>query len=280
MVHFLNTVVTTVLSTVLDVAPIVAVLVFFQVAVIRRRLPNLRRIVTGSICVLFGLALFPIGETMARQLTSPETIGAERLADGVDWNDYLLVYAFAAAIGFATTVAEPSLIAVALKAEEVSGGAVRAWGLRIAVAVGVDSARPAPRNTGSPADAARKRRRPQIGPNSRRLRQHQASGLHARAGAFLFRHRPGAATSSAPEGKPSLATPDNVVQRDAAKHQPEDASMNQPSLAAGTAPHKNTRVLLAIAAGNGNCPDTAHPPLQITSSSCDPKNSGGQRITL
>ena len=134
------------MSTLLDVAPIVAVLVFFQVAVIRRRLPNLRRIVTGSICVLFGLALFligleealfPIGETMARQLTSPETIGAERLADGVDWNDYLLVYAFAAAIGFATTVAEPSLIAVALKAEEVSGGAVRAWGLRIAVAIGV-----------------------------------------------------------------------------------------------------------------------------------------------
>ena len=59
------------------------------------------------------------------------------MADGVDWHDYLLVYAFAAAIGFATTVAEPSLIAVALKAEEVSGGAIRAWGLRIAVAIGV-----------------------------------------------------------------------------------------------------------------------------------------------
>ena len=91
----------------------------------------------GFVLVLLGLtlfligleeALFPIGETMARQLTAPESIGAERLADGVDWHDYLLVYAFAAAIGFATTVAEPSLIAVALKAEEVSGGAVRAWG--------------------------------------------------------------------------------------------------------------------------------------------------------
>ncbi len=146
MVQFLNTIVSTVLATLLDVAPIVAVLVFFQVAVLRRRLPNLRRIITGSIFVLFGLALFligleealfPIGETMARQLTSPETIGAERLADGVDWTDYMLVYAFAAAIGFATTVAEPSLIAVALKAQEVSGGSVSAWGLRIAVAVGV-----------------------------------------------------------------------------------------------------------------------------------------------
>ena len=146
MVQFLNTIVSTVLATLLDIAPIVAVLVFFQVAVLRRSLPNLRRIVTGSIFVLFGLALFligleealfPIGETMARQLTSPETIGAERLADGVDWTDYLLVYAFAAAIGFATTVAEPSLIAVAIKAQEVSGGSVSAWGLRIAVAVGV-----------------------------------------------------------------------------------------------------------------------------------------------
>ena len=89
--------------------------------------------------LIIGLeeALFPIGETMARQLTAPETIGEASLADGVHWHDYLLVYAFAAAIGFATTVAEPSLIAVALKAEEVSGGAVGAWGLRIAVALGV-----------------------------------------------------------------------------------------------------------------------------------------------
>ena len=73
---------------------------------------------------------------MVRQLTAPEMIGLERLADGVDWMDYLLVYAFAASIGFSTTIAEPSLIAVALKAEAVSGGAVRAWGLRIAVASG------------------------------------------------------------------------------------------------------------------------------------------------
>jgi hypothetical protein len=36
-----------------------------------------------------------------------------------------------------TTIAEPSLIAVAIKAEEVSGGAIGTWGLRIAVAIGV-----------------------------------------------------------------------------------------------------------------------------------------------
>ena len=39
--------------------------------------------------------------------------------------------------GFATTIAEPSLIAVSLKAQDVSGGTLRSFELRIAVAVGV-----------------------------------------------------------------------------------------------------------------------------------------------
>jgi len=139
--HFLGTVA----GTVFDVAPIVVILVLFQLVVLRQRVPNLRGIVTGFVCVLLGLALFligleqalfPIGETMARQLTEA-SVGEVSLAAGVDWRDYVLVYVFAAAIGFAATVAEPPLIAVALKAEQVSGGAIGAWGLRIAVAVGV-----------------------------------------------------------------------------------------------------------------------------------------------
>ena len=133
-------------STALDVAPIAGILLFFQVVLLRRPLPNLRKLIAGFICVLAGLALFlvgleqalfPIGETMARQLTSLDALGRTTAEGAPDWRAYWLVYAFAAAIGFATTVAEPSLIAVALKAETVSGGAVRAWGLRIAVAVGV-----------------------------------------------------------------------------------------------------------------------------------------------
>jgi hypothetical protein len=55
----------------------------------------------------------------------------------LQWRDYVYVYLFAAAIGFSTTVAEPSLLAVAIKAQEVSGGAISTWGLRIAVAIGV-----------------------------------------------------------------------------------------------------------------------------------------------
>ncbi len=134
------------LSTVLDVAPIIGILVLFQVAVLRKKLPNLRRIISGFICVLLGLtlfligleeALFPIGETMVQQLTALDTGVSAEFTDTVNWQDYLLVYVFAGAIGFATTIAEPPLIAVAIKAQDVSGGAVNAWGLRLAVAAGV-----------------------------------------------------------------------------------------------------------------------------------------------
>ena len=40
-------------------------------------------------------------------------------------------------MGFATTIAEPSLIAIAFKANEVSAGTIKQWDLRIIVAIGV-----------------------------------------------------------------------------------------------------------------------------------------------
>jgi len=128
-------------STVLDVAPIAAILVLFQIAVLRQPIPRLRRVLTGMVYVVLGLALFvigleealfPLGKIMAAQLTAPAFVGG-----AAGWVDYYWVYAFAFAIGLSTTIAEPALIAVAIKAEEISGGAIGAWGLRIAVAVGV-----------------------------------------------------------------------------------------------------------------------------------------------
>ena len=76
---------------------------------------------------------------MAEQLTDPDFIyqGIDQVVHASHWGDYYWVYIFAFAIGFSTTVAEPSLIAVAIKANQVSGGAIGIWGLRIAVAVGV-----------------------------------------------------------------------------------------------------------------------------------------------
>jgi hypothetical protein len=145
MYEFLQTIGQTTIATLRDVAPIVAILLGFQWLVLRRRPPNLKRIATGFVYVLLGLtlflvgleeALFPLGETMAQQLTALAMADA-RPGAAPDWRDYAWVYAFAAAIGFATAVAEPALIAVSLKAEEVSGGALNARGLRMAVAVGV-----------------------------------------------------------------------------------------------------------------------------------------------
>ncbi|HEC14287.1 MAG TPA: DUF1538 domain-containing protein, partial [Rhodospirillales bacterium] len=133
-------------STLLDVLPIAVILFVFQFLVVRRRPANLKKILIGFIYVVVGLtlfligleqALFPLGETMAGQLTSPGFLGGGDRA--LIWSDYTWVYVFAAAIGFATTIAEPSLIAVALKAEDISGGNVSALGLRIAVALGVSA---------------------------------------------------------------------------------------------------------------------------------------------
>ncbi len=135
----------TLAATILDVAPIILILVLFQVFFLRRKLPNLHRIVVGFLYVVGGLALFlvgleealfPLGRTMAAQLTAPEFIGASADA-GADWRDYLWVYVFAAAIGFSATIAEPALIAVSLKARDISGGAIHVLGLRLAVAIGV-----------------------------------------------------------------------------------------------------------------------------------------------
>ncbi len=133
------------LSILTDVAPIVAVLLGFQLGILRKRIPKLRQVLIGLVYVVVGLAfflfglekaLFPLGKEMARQLTDPAVLGV-RHAGAARWYDYYWTYLFAFSIGFATTIAEPSLIAVALKARDVSGGAVGAWGLRIAVAVGV-----------------------------------------------------------------------------------------------------------------------------------------------
>ncbi len=134
-------------KTLRDVAPVLLFLVAFQLLVIRKPLPDWRQILTGSVFVIAGLgmflvgleeALFPVGRMMAQQLTSPELIGKALGSDGVViWQRFAWVYTFAFLVGFSTTIAEPSLLAVAIKANEVSGGSVHVWGLRVAVALGV-----------------------------------------------------------------------------------------------------------------------------------------------
>ncbi len=142
----LHLILNTLFGTLRDVLPIAVIIFGFQIFVIRRPIANLRKVLAGFGYVLLGLtlfliglqeALFPLGELMAKQLTDPVFILGETAQHALLWNDYWWVYLFAFTIGFSTTVAEPSLIAVAIKANEVSGGTIGVWGLRSAVAVGV-----------------------------------------------------------------------------------------------------------------------------------------------
>ncbi|MGD8440173.1 MAG: DUF1538 domain-containing protein [Holophagae bacterium] len=135
------------LDTGRDVLAVSALLIGFQYLVLRQPIPHFRRLVGGLVFVVVGLAffliglelaLFPVGELMARQLTSPEFVfGTTAAPTSPPWWEYWWVYLFGAAIGFATTLAEPALIAVATKANQASRGTIRPWGLRLVVAVGV-----------------------------------------------------------------------------------------------------------------------------------------------
>ncbi len=134
-------------ATCKDVLPVIILITGYQFLVLREPVPHLRRLVIGAIFVVLGLALFllglekalfPLGKIMAAQLSDPVFVyGAEIISGQADWRAYGWVYLFAAMIGFSTTIAEPSLIAVAYKAHKASGGTISQWGLRITVAIGV-----------------------------------------------------------------------------------------------------------------------------------------------
>lgn len=120
------------LSMLRDVLPIIVVILFFQYAVIRKPLPYVRRAIMGFAMVILGLyafviglklGLFPIGRSMAEQLIGLDTL--------------VYVYLFALAIGFATTMAEPALIAIGGQAEEAAQGKLNAKHIRLLVALGV-----------------------------------------------------------------------------------------------------------------------------------------------
>jgi len=139
--------------TLMDILPIILVIAFFQWGVIRKKLPHWKKMLTGMIMVVLGLAvfivgleecIFPVGTSMAQQLSDPaflmgDSPSLDSLSDGqrIGAEFYIAVILFGFLIGFATTLAEPALIAVALKAREISTGAISALGLRVAVALGV-----------------------------------------------------------------------------------------------------------------------------------------------
>jgi len=126
-----------------DLLPIILVIAFFQIVVLRQPLPQMGEVIFGAVLIVIGLSLFvqglemglfPIGEAMAQALARKGSLF------------WLLCFSFA--LGFSTTVAEPALIAVAAEAAEIAGqgGLIDpspdslnryAFGLRMAVAFSV-----------------------------------------------------------------------------------------------------------------------------------------------
>ena len=122
-----------------DLAPIVAVIAFFQIVVLQQPFPNLADVAVGLVCVIAGLTLFmqglesglfPLGEALAQAFARKGGTTA------------LLTFAFC--LGFGTTVAEPALIAVAAEAGAIASEAAArdayAFNLRMVVAVSVGAA--------------------------------------------------------------------------------------------------------------------------------------------
>ncbi|BDQ36649.1 membrane protein [Pseudodesulfovibrio nedwellii] len=102
-------------SSFTDLLPIILVIAFFQIVVLKQSLPDLGNVLFGGLLVVFGLTLFiqglemglfPIGENMAHALARKGSLF------------WLLTFAFA--LGFSTTVAEPALIAVSAEAASIA----------------------------------------------------------------------------------------------------------------------------------------------------------------
>jgi hypothetical protein len=118
--------------TLRDIMPLVGAILFFQLVVLRKAVPDAGRIITGFFLVLSGLylfiqglklGLFPLGESMAYYLTQ---------SGSLYW-----IYIFSFLIGFSCTIAEPAIIAISLKIQDVSEGSINSWKLRLVVAAGV-----------------------------------------------------------------------------------------------------------------------------------------------
>jgi len=141
--HKLKKAVEPLTDSALALVPIVLVIAFFQLLVLKQPIPNMGQMMWGLLQVLLGLALFvrglqmalfPIGEEMAYNFVRKGNL----------W--WLLVFAFA--LGFGTTVAEPALIAISEEAARIAAAgqviansaeaqSSYAIGLRLTVALAV-----------------------------------------------------------------------------------------------------------------------------------------------
>ena len=114
-----------------SIFPLTAILVFFQIVVLKKPIENVKHFIIGFLLSVFGLhfflkgvsmSLFPLGDSVGQNLVVLER----------KW----LIVAVAFVIGYFGTLVEPALKALALEVEEISIGAIPHKVLIHAVAIG------------------------------------------------------------------------------------------------------------------------------------------------
>ncbi|WP_238105182.1 DUF1538 domain-containing protein [Vibrio cincinnatiensis] len=115
-----------------NLLPIVIVVLFFQLAILRQVPEEVGSMAFGLLVVAIGVALFlqglelsifPVGKSLANQFARRGSLS--------------ILLAFGFAMGFSAVVAEPALIAVAEQAQTISEGRIDSLTLRLLVATSV-----------------------------------------------------------------------------------------------------------------------------------------------
>jgi hypothetical protein len=118
--------------TFLNLVPIIITILIFQYLIIKKPLANINGVIFGLIFLVIGLyafivgiklGLFPIGESVASSLLNE--------------NSDMYIYLFSFLIGFATTMAEPALLATIKQADMMAENRMNVTMFRILVAVGI-----------------------------------------------------------------------------------------------------------------------------------------------
>ena len=125
-----------------SVAPVIGILLFFQLVILREPLQNWREIAVGLGLTVVGLVIFlkglevgltPLGEAASGALAQRRSL--------------FLVVAFGVALGYGATLAEPALRILADRVEELTGGVlgttlfVQTVAIGVALGIAVGSAR-------------------------------------------------------------------------------------------------------------------------------------------
>lgn len=136
MLEFLRTALEVVKSTgagtLRSVAPIIGILLVFQLVILREPLRNWKEVSVGLVLTVVGLAIFlkgleigltPLGESAAGALAQRGSL--------------VLVVLFGLALGYGATLSEPALTILAERVEELTAGALGTTLFVQTVAVGV-----------------------------------------------------------------------------------------------------------------------------------------------